>query len=191
PEPALCELIRASDGFVPDLSLVAEDRDGGIVGHILLSHVGIAGSPDPVLALAPMAVVPERQRQGIGSALTRAALDAAEARDEPLVIVLGHPWFYPRFGFAAASLFGDFPAAATRRAPPPTVPARWHPDPPRGVRTEEGQGVPGGRGDAGHSREVVPAHRRHRQPRRGAAHRPRQRRARGSRHSLPDRRAAL
>jgi len=116
PSPAeadLVELIRASDGFVPDLSLVAEDPDGGIVGHILLSHVGIAGSPDPVLALAPMAVVPERQRQGIGSALTRAALDAAEARDEPLVIVLGHPWFYPRFGFRPASRYGIFPPAAT------------------------------------------------------------------------------
>src|SRR3990172_11118971 len=120
PSPAeadLVELIRASDGFVPDLSLVAEDPDGGIVGHILLSHVGIAGSPDPVLALAPMAVVPERQRQGIGSALTRAALDAAGARDEPLVTGLGGPPLYPRFGFPPAPRYGIFPPA------PPSPPA--------------------------------------------------------------------
>lgn len=111
-EADLVELIRASDCFVPDLSLVAEDPDGRIVGHILLSRVGISGSPEPVLALAPMAVVPERQRQGVGSALVRAALDAAEADDEPLVIVLGHPWFYPRFGFRLASRYGIFPPAA-------------------------------------------------------------------------------
>jgi putative acetyltransferase len=110
-EADLVELIRASDHFVPDLSLVAEDPHGRVVGHIVMSHVGIAGNPEPVLALAPMAVVPECQNQGIGSALVRAALDAAEARDESLVIVLGHPWFYPRFGFRRASRYGIFPPA--------------------------------------------------------------------------------
>jgi putative acetyltransferase len=112
-EADLVERIRASDRFVADLSLVAEDEDGDgrIVGHVILSYVGLVGSDEPVLALAPMAVVPERQRQGIGSALVSAVLDAAEARDEPLVIVLGHPWFYPRFGFRPASRYGIFPPA--------------------------------------------------------------------------------
>ena len=118
PEEAdLVERIRASTGFVPELSLVAEldpdaeGRSGPVVGHILLSRVAIAGLDEPILALAPMAVIPERQRQGIGSALVRSALDAAEALEEPLIVVLGHPWFYPRFGFKAASRYGLFPSA--------------------------------------------------------------------------------
>ena len=115
-EADLVERIRASDGFVPDLSLVAEldpdadERPGPIVGHILLSRVAIAGLDEPILALAPMAVRPDHQRQGIGSALVRAGLDAAEALEEPLVVVLGHPWFYPRFGFKRASSYGIFPS---------------------------------------------------------------------------------
>ena len=117
-EADLVERIRAAGALRPDLSLVAE-LEGGVVGHILLSPVTLetGGGPEPVLELAPMAVVPERQRQGIGSALVIAGLDAAEIRDEPLVLVLGHPWFYPRFGFRPASAFGirapgDVPEAA-------------------------------------------------------------------------------
>lgn len=113
PTPAeadLVELIRASDRFAPELSIVAEDADGRVVGHVLLSYVGLNGSDEPVLALAPMAVLPEVQRRGIGSDLVRAALDAAEVREEPLVVVLGHPWFYPRFGFRPASRYGIVPS---------------------------------------------------------------------------------
>ena len=106
-EADLVERIRAAGALRPDLSLVAE-LDGAVVGHILLSPVTLetGGGAEPVLELAPLAVVPERQRQGIGSALVIAGLDAAEVRDEPLVLVLGHPWFYPRFGFRPASAFG-------------------------------------------------------------------------------------
>jgi putative acetyltransferase len=106
-EADLVDRIRAAGALEPDLSLVAE-LEGAVVGHVLLSPVTLetGGGPEPVLELAPMAVVPERQRQGIGSALVIAGLDAAEVRDEPLVLVLGHPWFYPRFGFRPASAFG-------------------------------------------------------------------------------------
>jgi putative acetyltransferase len=106
-EADLVELVRASAGFLADLSLVAE-LDGTVVGHILLSPVTLetGGGSESVLQLAPMAVVPAHQREGIGSALVIAGLDAAEVRDEPLVLVLGHPWFYPRFGFRPAITFG-------------------------------------------------------------------------------------
>ncbi len=106
-EADLVELVRASAGFLADLSLVAE-LEGIVVGHILLSPVTLetGGGAESVLELAPLAVVPGHQREGIGSALVIAGLDAAEVRDEPLVLVLGHPWFYPRFGFRPASAFG-------------------------------------------------------------------------------------
>jgi len=106
-EADLVERIRAAGAVRPDLSLVAE-LGGAVVGHILLSPVTLetGGGPEAVLELAPMAVVPDHQREGIGSALVIAGLDAAEVRDEPLVLVLGHPWFYPRFGFRPASAFG-------------------------------------------------------------------------------------
>ncbi|MGH2408214.1 MAG: GNAT family N-acetyltransferase [Candidatus Limnocylindrales bacterium] len=112
PTPAeadLVERIRASDAFVPELSLLAEAPDGSVVGHVLLSYVDLAGHQ--VLALAPMAVMPAWQGRGIGSALVVAALDAAEVREEPLVVVLGHAGFYPRFGFRAASRYGIYPSA--------------------------------------------------------------------------------
>jgi predicted N-acetyltransferase YhbS len=108
-EADLVERVRASDRFVPELSLLAEADDGAVIGHVLLSYVTLAG--EPVLALAPMAVLPEWQGKGVGSALVVAALDAAEVREEPLVVVLGHPWFYPRFGFRRASKYGIFPSA--------------------------------------------------------------------------------
>jgi putative acetyltransferase len=106
-EADLVELVRTSAGFLADLSLVAE-LDGAVVGHLLLSPVTLetGGGVESVLELAPLAVLPEHQREGIGSALVIAGLDAAEVRDEPLVLVLGHPWFYPRFGFRPASAFG-------------------------------------------------------------------------------------
>lgn len=91
-----------TDGLVA-ASLVAEDK-GRIVGHILLSHLDVTAGARRLnaLALAPMAVVPERQRQGIGSALVRAAIDAARGASADIIVVLGHPAFYPRFGFSAA-----------------------------------------------------------------------------------------
>jgi predicted N-acetyltransferase YhbS len=105
-EVRMIEAIRASNGFVPDLSLVVE-VDGRVAGHVLLSYVELGEGR--VLELGPIGVLPEVQRQGIGSALVREALERADALGEPLVLVLGHPWYYPRFGFVRASTLGIEP----------------------------------------------------------------------------------
>jgi putative acetyltransferase len=97
--------IRSSPGYVSDLTFVAEDDDA-VVGFTMLSEVGIEGLPEPVLILTPMAVRPDRQREGIGAALVRAAIEAADARREPLVLVEGVPSYYPRFGFLSATMLG-------------------------------------------------------------------------------------
>ena len=96
--------IRSLDGYVPELSLVAVDEAGEIVGHVMLSYADLDGRR--VLQLAPLAVRPDRQRVGIGDALTRAALELADERGEPLVLVLGHADYYPRFGFESARARG-------------------------------------------------------------------------------------
>jgi putative acetyltransferase len=99
------------------ISLVAED-DGDIVGHILFSPVTmIAERGLRALALAPMAVLPGRQRRGIGSALVRAGLDECRRSGTEAVFVVGHPEYYPRFGFVRAADYGiaaefDVPAEA-------------------------------------------------------------------------------
>ncbi|HEV8396435.1 MAG TPA: N-acetyltransferase [Vicinamibacterales bacterium] len=89
------------------LSLVAE-RDGGIVGHILFTPVEIATAQGPVrgYGLAPMAVRTAWQRQGIGSALIAAGTKRLREAGAPFVIVLGHPEYYPRFGFEPAARHG-------------------------------------------------------------------------------------
>lgn len=84
------------------VSLVAEEGDQ-IVGHILFSDLPIVtpGGTVPALSLAPMAVIPSHQRRGIGSSLVREGLRACRVAGHRIVIVLGHPEFYPRFGFSA------------------------------------------------------------------------------------------
>jgi putative acetyltransferase len=99
------EAIRACDEFVPELSLVAED-EGRIVGHIMFSYSALEGTDARLVQLSPLSVAPDRQREGVGSALTRKALRLADERAEPLVLVLGHPTYYPRFGFRPASTLG-------------------------------------------------------------------------------------
>lgn len=89
----------------PLISLVAED-DRAIVGHILCSPVVLSGHPElTMMALGPMAVAPEGQRRGIGSALVRAGLDRCRDLDVGAVTVLGHPEYYPRFGFVSSTQF--------------------------------------------------------------------------------------
>ena len=83
----------------PLVSLVAED-DADIIGHILFSPVTVTSAPGLILmGLAPMAVVPGRQRQGVGSTLVREGLERCRQLNVAGVVVLGHPEYYPRFGF--------------------------------------------------------------------------------------------
>lgn len=97
------DLVRRlrSDGLVV-ASLVAIEA-GAVAGHILFSEleVEVDGRPVAAASLAPMAVLPQRQRQGIGTRLVEAGLAALRGR-KAAVIVVGHPAYYPRFGFSAA-----------------------------------------------------------------------------------------
>jgi len=100
-EVGIVERLRR-DGLVA-VELIAEEG-GAIIGHILLSWLPtmLDGRMVKALALAPMAVRPVLQKQGIGGRLIAAALDEARAAGAAAVIVLGHPGYYPRFGFSAA-----------------------------------------------------------------------------------------
>lgn len=90
----------------PVVSLVAEDS-GAVVGHIMFSPVSLVDNPNlKVMALAPMAVAPEFQGQGIGSALVREGLERCRQLGFVGVVVLGHPEYYPRFGFLPSTRFG-------------------------------------------------------------------------------------
>ena len=96
------ERIRASEQFIPELALVAEDSSG-VIAHVMLSWVGVeGGSRTRILNLTPMSVRPDRQRIGVGTRLIRDALGRAEAAGEPAVMVEGIAAYYPRFGFERA-----------------------------------------------------------------------------------------
>ncbi|MFD3273860.1 GNAT family N-acetyltransferase [Paenibacillus dendritiformis] len=102
-ESKLVERIRRTEQFVPELSLVAEMNDE-IVGHALLSVAHIVNGEDryEVLALAPIAVKPSHQREGIGGQLIDEGLRRGRERGYDAVFVIGHPTYYPRFGFVPA-----------------------------------------------------------------------------------------
>ena len=97
------------------MALVADlpDEPGTpIAGHVMISGTELVaddGARVTILMLSPLGVLPARQGRGIGAALTRAALDIADARDEPLVVVQGHPGYYPRFGFVPGRTIGVLP----------------------------------------------------------------------------------
>jgi putative acetyltransferase len=105
PEEAdLVDALRA--GAEPLVSLVAEEA-GIVVGHVVFSPVTLPEHPElRLMGLAPLAVVPARQRTGIGAALTRAGLERCREIGAGAIVVLGHPAYYPRFGFARADAFG-------------------------------------------------------------------------------------
>ncbi|MFJ6572785.1 bifunctional class I SAM-dependent methyltransferase/N-acetyltransferase [Streptomyces sp. NPDC091292] len=108
-EAALVDALRADpEAWLPGLSYVAEAPDGTVTGHALITRCRVGDTP--ALALAPVAVLPAHQRRGVGSAVVRAVLDAVRARGgDNLVLVLGHPEYYPRFGFVPASRYGIRP----------------------------------------------------------------------------------
>lgn len=103
-EAGLVHALRADAGWVPALSLVAEQAGGAVVGHVVCTE----GSLDAVAAvgLGPIGVLPSLQRTGVGQALMHAVIAAADALDYPLVALLGHLDYYPQFGFVPASQLG-------------------------------------------------------------------------------------
>lgn len=94
---------RLIDGGDALVSLIAEEN-GEAIGHVLFSKLSVTTDDGRAIAaasLAPLAVVPDRQRRGIGEALTREGLERLRSHGIAVVIVLGHPDYYPRFGFSA------------------------------------------------------------------------------------------
>ena len=88
------------------VSLVTESSRK-VVGHILFSEVTLSDHPElKLVGLGPMSVTPECQRNGIGSALVIAGLEACKTEGYEAVVVLGHPGFYPKFGFLPSTDFG-------------------------------------------------------------------------------------
>lgn len=103
-EADLVDALRARAD--PVVSLVAE-VGGAVVGHVLFSPARLGGRPELlIMGLAPLAVEPRHQRRGVGAALVRAGLQRCRELGVDAVVVLGHPAYYPRFGFAPARRFG-------------------------------------------------------------------------------------
>ena len=120
-ESAIVDGIRGTDRWIEGGSLVAEDDGGTLVGHLLLSEgdlIAADGTTRRIWMIGPVAVVPERQRQGVGGALMNAAIELATERGEPLLCLLGHASYYPRFGFEPGRSIGI-------EAPRPWPDANW------------------------------------------------------------------
>ena len=116
---AFVDALRRSQGYVPELALVAVD-DSGVVGYVMLSWMPLEGSArDRILNLTPLAVRSDRQREGVGTRLVASVLALADEAGEPAVLVEGVPAYYPRFGFERASALGFRPrttGSPTRRS---------------------------------------------------------------------------
>lgn len=113
-EQFLVERLRTSEAFIPELSLVAE-LDGQVVGHIMLTKMTIRNDDKgyPALGLAPVSVLPAFQCQGIGSSLIKEAHRIAKEMGHVRVVLIGHPAYYPRFGYRVAGKYDiSFPFEA-------------------------------------------------------------------------------
>lgn len=111
-EAALASRLRADAGWVPRLTMVAEV--GGIVaGQVMCSRGVLNRASDaadlPIVGVGPVAVDPRYQGRGIGSAMMHALVGAADALDEPALVLLGAPGYYARFGFVASTSVGILP----------------------------------------------------------------------------------
>ncbi len=111
-EGRIIDDLRGEEGWLADLSLVAVAEDGAIVGQCVTSLgilVGVDGSSRPILALGPIAVAPDLQRRAIGGALIRRTIADATAARWPVIVLVGHATYYPRFGFEPARAIGIEP----------------------------------------------------------------------------------
>ena len=108
-EQDLVNALRKGDAFIPELSLVSE-TDGKITGHILFTKAEVAHHT--VLALAPLSVLPEYQKQGIGTALIKEGHRIAKQLGYGYSVVLGSETYYPKFGYLPAAVFGITPPFA-------------------------------------------------------------------------------
>ena len=112
-EHILVDKLRSSESFIPELSLVATEKNDQIVGHILLTRIKIIDnsnnsktSHDSSLALAPVSVHPDYQGRGIGSKLIISAHTTAKELGYSSIILLGHEKYYPRFGYKILQSYG-------------------------------------------------------------------------------------
>ena len=102
-EQDLVVALRKSDAFIPELSLVAE-MDGKIIGHIMFTKIEIGNHT--ALTLAPLAVLPEYQKQGVGAALIKEGHRIAKELGYQYSVVLGSERYYPRYGYIPAKQLG-------------------------------------------------------------------------------------
>jgi putative acetyltransferase len=105
-EARLVDALRADQAWLPRLAFVAVDGDT-VVGHVVCTRAHVAGRA--ALGLGPLGVLAGAQRRGVGTALMHTVLGAADALDEPVVVLLGHTAYYPRFGFRPATELGITP----------------------------------------------------------------------------------
>ena len=103
-EVGLVHALRADPAWVPALSLVAQDRAGRVVGHVVATE-GLVGDA-VVVGIGPLGVRRDAQRRGVGHALMHAVVAAADALDYPLAVLLGDRSYYSRFGFVPAASVG-------------------------------------------------------------------------------------
>ena len=106
-EPDLVNELRKSEAYIPELSLVAE-INGEVIGHIMFTRATVGGYA--VLALAPLSVLPEYQRKGIGTALIKEEHRVSEKLGYGYSIVLGSELYYPQSGYLPADTYGIKPA---------------------------------------------------------------------------------